>query len=577
MDRAAPGMTLESESAESAEVAWESTAGASSSDLDWEIHDRRQLELRFRYGLGRERTDGGYTIDAWLFVPRSLGVTKDTYTKQDFYGDVTAYIRLDARPLPLQKLADSESAASPLYHFHRDLERYRNDPIPPPAGPVLAHAKLYAFLFVGGIRREFRKLRRMLRPQVWEGKTSHERWEKRLESVLGGARHGLAAFRRLRSGFWPFAWMTDSSLENAMRSADEYMSLELEEQISRVVAALQAPHLLDGSGFALRNRLRLTKLATEEAEYRTRYGYLVLTGDDETRGEYFTHRMSLLKKTVQQALYLDVRSVKRDPFIRNAVGAFGAAVAATWALATQLPVTLANMQPNTQRILLAFAVLAYVAKDRIKAITNEYIAPRLLRYDHTSRLQGAALEAMGFGRIEAKLREANRFRTPGEIPADVLRLRQKGRTVLHLESAGEEVIHYRKQLVQLGSQRRAYSAKGYSLRDILRLNVRHFIARADDPYSEVGCFDPGKGTFSVAKLPKVYHLNLVLEVRSRQGAQDLRRLEHLRIVVNQEGILRIEHAGQQRAVLVAPEQSRASRIWARLRRAFGGTGGETAA
>jgi len=570
-------MIPEFESAESAEATWESTGGATSSDLDWEIHDRRQLELRFRYGLGRERSEGGYTINAWLFVPRSLGVTKDTYTKQDFYGDVTAYIRLDARPLPLHKLADKESAASPLYHFQRDLERYRNDPIPPPAGPVLAHAKLYAFLFVGGVRREFRKLRRQLRPQVWQGKSSQERWEKKLDSVLDGARQGLAAFRRLRCGFWPFAWMTDTSLENAMRSADEYMSLELEEQISRAVAALQAPHLLDGLGFALRNRLRLTKLATEEAGYRTRYGYLVLTGDDENRGEYFTHRTSLLKKTVQQALYLDVRSVKRDPFIRNAVGAFGAAVAATWALATQLPVTLANMQPNTQRLLLAFAVLAYVAKDRIKALTNEYVAPRLLRYDHASRLQGAALEAMGFGRIEAKLTETNRFRRLEEVPADVLRLRQKGRTILHLESSGEEIIHYRKQLVQLGPRHRTYSAKGYSLRDILRLNVRHFIARADDPYSEVGCFDPAKGTFAVARLPKVYHLNLVLEVRSRQGAQDMRRLEHLRIVVNQEGILRIEHAGQQRAELIPRERSLVSRLWSRFQTTFGGGGRPRAA
>lgn len=570
MARTAPDLMARSELADSAAPARESADGASFSDLDWEIHDRRQLELRFRYGLEQELNDGGYTIDAWLFVPRSLGVTKETYTKQDFYSDVTAYIRLDARPLPLHKLANKADPASPLYHFHRDLERYRTDPIPPPEGPVIAHAKLYAFLFVGGVRREFRKLRRMLEPEVWEGKRSQQRWEKKLQSVIEGVRQGLKAFRRLRCGFWPFAWTTDSQLENTMRSADEYMSLELEEQISRVVAALQARHLLDGSGFALRNRLRLTKLATEEAVYRSRYGYLVLTGDEQRRGEYFTHRTSLLKKNVQQTLYLNVRSIKRDPFIRNAVGAFGAAVAATWAFATQLPATLASMQPSTQRLLLALGVLAYVAKDRIKALTNEYIAPRLLRYDHTSRLQGAALEAMGFGRIEAKLKEASRFRRPDEIPSDVLRLRQRGRTVLHLESAGEEVIHYRKQLVQLGSPLRNDSAKGYFLRDILRLNVRHFIAHADDPYAQVGCFDPAQGAFSVSRLPKVYHLNLVLEVRSRQGKQDLRRLEHLRIVVNQQGILRIEHAGQQPPVFVPRQRSVMARFFARLRHPFGG-------
>src|SRR5262249_52902552 len=146
--------------------------------------------------------------------------------------------------------------------------------------------------------------------------------ERSLEAGLAAIRSALREYRAIRSAFWPFERIAHQNVREAMRTADEYMSLFLEERLAMLAAALDgSPGARDGSGFVVRARLRISALAQEEAHYRQRYGYVTLTHDRLGAGEYFTYRSSLLKKAVQQALYLDPRATEGDTFLRNAVGA----------------------------------------------------------------------------------------------------------------------------------------------------------------------------------------------------------------------------------------------------------------
>jgi hypothetical protein len=333
--------------------------------------------------------------------------------------------------------------------------------------------------------------------------------------------------------------MAHQSLRDGLRNADEYMSLVLEEQLSRLVDSLQETHPLPGSGFASRCQLRIRELAGEDAAYRYKYGYLALSEGE--RGDYFSYRSSQLKKAVQQALYLDPRSVQVDTFQRNAVGAVAAALAATWAMAAQLPGSFANASGTAKLALLALPVLAYVGKDRIKTISNDYLSKRLRRYDHTFDLTGETLATLGLGMLRARIHESMRFQRVQELPADVVDLRTSQRTVRTSEIATEEVIHHRKSVFLSSSDEAAKLPEGYSVRDILRLNVRHFLVRLDEPVEEARYFDWRKESFSVARLPKVYHLNVVVKTRREwEGGASLEQLDRIRVVLNKEGIVRVE-------------------------------------
>lgn len=522
-----------------------------------EVHDRHQLEARFSYALGAGEGAQRYTVDAYFFVPRNVGVNRQNFSREQFYADVTALMRLDAARLPLQQLADPTCPASPLRRVAEALESFRSSPRPPSAQPVVVHVKLYAYLFTQAAKSELGKLSKLLKDRSRAGPPDWPAIEAAAEAALARLREGLWAYRRMRSGFWPFERVTHESLAEALRAADEYMSLYLEERLTLFATGLdRVAGRLDGTGALARLRLRLAALAEEETTHRRRYGYLVCAPGAD-RGEYFTYRSSLLKKAVQQALYLDLREVKRDTYLRNAVGALGAALAAIWALATQLPATLAAVDGQTKMVFFAAAVLAYVLKDRIKAVTNEYLTARLRRYDHTSWLYGESLGMIGLGMLRARLREAMRFQKGSEVPPDVARMRVTGRTVQNAELHGEEVIHYRKT-VEIGTHDPAERLpEGYWVRDILRLNVRHFLTRLDDPIDHVAFFDPDRRAFRSADLPKVYHLNLVLRItRENAAGEGQERFEHLRVVLNKDGIVRASLAAAVGPTPLPPRQAR---------------------
>lgn len=521
-----------------------STLRRSGLSTQLEIHDRQQVEIRFNYPLSGTRGGQRWTVDAWLFVPRNVGVNRGNYTREQFYADLTALMRLDADPMRLDRLADATNPASPLHHMTKALDAFRSSPRPPPSRPIVAHVKLFAYLFTAGLKSDLGRLARAAK-RLEDGE-SRVSFEKDLAASLARVRDALWSYRKVRASFWPFEKLAHHTLAEAMRGADEYSSLFLEERLTIFVRNLEGEAArYDGSGFIARCRLAVAELLREEADYRRRYGYLTMSSGNLSDGEYFTYRSSLLKKAVQQALYLDPREVKADTWVRNAVASVGAALAAIWALATQLPSTIADVSGSTKTLFFTAAVVAYVLKDRIKALTSEYLGARVRRHDHTWWLVGEETAQFGLESLRARIREAMRFASKKDLPADVKRLRLTGRTVRNAELGNEEVIHYRKVL-EISSADDQPIPPGYSLRDILRFNVRHFIVRLDDPLDKVDYFDVRDGAFATASLPKVYHLNLVVRATRRDASgEGQERYEHLRVILNKDGIVRVEEAAAE--------------------------------
>jgi hypothetical protein len=505
---------LESVTGPETEVA----SGRPEVSMQVDAHDRQQLEVRFVYGLGGLR-ELEVESEIYFFVPRNFALGPTTYPKHDFYGDLTTLMRLDAAPLPLERLADPGDPASPLH----------------------------AHVLVEAARAELRAVRESWRPGERGSYGSPEARIEAIDRSIDRVRRALTTFRRVADAYSPYADVTHAALGSAFRLADEYVSLFVEERLATLAAGLaEDPQVFDGSAAVAAAIERLTELARSEARHRQRHALLCFDDEKEGHGEYFVHRVSMLKKAVQQALYLDARKAQADTFVRNGVGAVGAALAAIWALAMQVPATVAQMSTSTQATFFAVAVLAYVAKDRIKAATNEYLVPKLRRFDYVTRIQASALRAIGLGMLDAKVLESMRFVPVDSVPAGVRAERGERRRHQALDFQ-EEVIHYRKKLeIDEGDQPEPLPA-GYGLRDIVRFNVRHLLVRLDDPSDRIRYFDPERDAFAEAKVPRVYHLNLVLRVRlTMPDGKVEEQLTHARIVLNKQGIVRVEQGATSR-------------------------------
>jgi hypothetical protein len=509
-----------------------------------EVHDRHQLEIRFDHAIGSGRGVQTYRMDTYVFIPRNVGVSRVNYTRDQFYADVTALMRIDAPPLELATLARSSVPASPLHALAAALEAVRTAPRPPPSRPIVVHVKLYAYIFAQAVEAELSRLRARVARAAASPTGSVERatLEADVRGSLDRAREALWAYRSVRGAFWPFEQLCHHSLAQAMRNADEFMSLYLEERLARAALDLEREErLLDGTGTAARVRLLLTAYADDEARYRARYGYVSLTEAGLAHADYFNYHLSLLKKAVHAALYLDARASGGDTFIRQTVGAAGASLAAIWALAADVPIKVMSLSGGTKAVVMLAVVLAYVLKDRIKTLTAELLLRRVRKHDHASTLTADSLAAMGLGMLRIRLREAMSWKKSDEVPADIRDLRLSRRTVRVAETATEEVIRYRKEITVDRSKGGERVPEGFRVRDILRLNVRQFLARLDDPLDDVSFFDPERGAFRAARLPKVYHVNIVIRSeRSGEGEALNVHYERLRLVLNKEGIVRVD-------------------------------------
>jgi hypothetical protein len=518
---------------DSLELAARVRGEAADPSLDLVLHDQQQIELRHTLPLAGIDREGPSVLDLYFFVPRNIGVSAQNYPRDEFYGDLNYFMRIDVPPTLLDALADDRAGASPLVSLRRSLERVGSGDQHDPFAAV--SVKLFGHLFTESVLAQAARLSERLRAVA--AVPSPERWVALDEVDRFGhaARAALHTFRGAQRRFEPFAHAFP--VLETFRATDEYASLYLDSTLAQLIATVrEAGPCFDGQAFPSRLEQVLARHARAESRYRAEAGFLNLRSED-TNGEYFTYRFSTLKKAVQQALYVDSGRLHKETFIRNATGLVAAGLAATWAVVAQLPQRVQNLPPFLQSALVALPIVAYMAKDRIKELVREWLTRRIRGYDHELELRAGALSEGGLGELTGVIRETTRFTAANQLPPAVRRLRAAQRTVAPAGQLVEGVLHHRRML-RLENAERAGAGAGFGFRQIVRLNLRHFLTRLDDPEQRSHYYSADRGRFLATALPKVYHLNLVVSVSG--GANGESALRRWRIVLNKQGIVRIE-------------------------------------
>jgi hypothetical protein len=132
----------------------------------------------------------------------------------------------------------------------------------------------------------------------------------------------------------------------------------------------------------------------------------------------------------------------------------------------------------------------------------------------------------------------------------VLKLRDRDH-ITEIENTwrAEKVIHYTRDIA-LYSERflKTHSRKG-GITDIVRFNLRNFLVKMDEP--EVTLRRLSKGKVDQVRGTRVYHVNIVLRFASPEET----RYERIRLVLNRDGIKRVETVSSERTEGRAPGYS----------------------
>lgn len=444
-------------------------------------HDANQIELRTATQITPDRRVQDYTLDAFIFIPRTLGITTDSYDARAFTQDTGAFVRLTTPKVPLADLGlDGTSAYLDLKEGEERVRRI----------------KVLACVLRSAIKAEVAALE-----------------PAEFCEALKGA---LERFKSLRPQ------NPNTRTEGAWQAADEFVSLRAEEACTELVARLP-----EGE-----ERAALATLAVDCYLHRLDRGYHS-TVEAGAENEALLRSRRLAKRAISSVLWLDITRSEPGRFWRNVIGMVAAAAAMAFAVATTLWAT-AHYEMFSVTFV-TIAITSYVVKDRIKDLGKAVLGKRLRSFvaDHevvvADRESGAKL---GTARERFRIAEA------GDIHPVIAELRLRHHhSAMAADARPEVVLHWSKE-VRLDSDALARHPLGVTgLTDILRFNIRHLRAHMDAAYQDRQVVNPETRELLTVRCASVHHVNLLL----RLVAEGETRFESFRVVLDQRGIKRIEH------------------------------------
>ena len=72
-------------------------------------HDNFSVEFKFGFNCTEDGVRDDFSVNAWMFVPNSLGVNPENYGKNQFYRDVKSNVRLITPAYLLRDIAKESS------------------------------------------------------------------------------------------------------------------------------------------------------------------------------------------------------------------------------------------------------------------------------------------------------------------------------------------------------------------------------------------------------------------------------------------------------------------------------------
>jgi hypothetical protein len=494
------------------------------------VHDSDHVEVKLDYAIEGNRSR--YFVDTFLFVPASLGITAHTYKAEQFYSDIQAYIRFKTPNISLARMIDLKDRDSPLSQISSLVVEARAHSRDVAVRQRLSHQlRLFGCLARAKVRDRSEAIQRLL--TKLSSPTSFcsndvplddadQLWQRLLDDMEAVGR----AWRGLRADF------IDGSLGQPIRETyehvDEYVSLVTEIGLSSLISVYDAS--VAKARRSCEARRRAVSLILAEREYRRSARYRAVV--EEKNNDHLLYHRGLLKKLVTSVLWLEVSKSTEGKRIADIGASIAAAVAMLFAVVATIKTT-HWWGVNTTAFVVA-AVITYIFKDRIKdwikLLWGARVSSWLADYNVTIR-DPVTQESIG------KLRESFSYLRLDDVPHEIVRCRHAHSKVsVETMAKPEVVLKYSKAVVLDGKKIiDRLQLNDSSLHDILRISLRHFLSRADDPKSEIPYYFEKSDAVKRRRFRKVYHLNLVIAMRA-ESLKARPTIKRVRVVFDKNAI-----------------------------------------
>jgi hypothetical protein len=474
-----------------------------------------------------------YELESYFFVPRSLNIGPNTYSKEDFYNNNQRYIRFKTPKICLSKLCDPGLRTSPLNRVKETLS------------VILSGSKDQALVDLA--YDEFKLLGCVIRAEIRDHVMI---FMAELETYVPQTEHGKRLFvvDGLEDFLHDLKCLGDEinalksevmepavpvKLREAFKFFDEYLSLIMEEYLTSLLLVLHR----NKAALAVFESVekKLTSLVLAQTRYRTAMNYPSVLKEGESN-EVIIYRRGVLKKFMSSVLYLKPELEESHTLTQVF---FGLAAGLAMLFAVLATIYAQNRYTMNSVPFVLIIVISYIFKDRIKDWLKLLFSRNLTRWLSDREIK--IMDPCNSKKI-GLLKEAFTFIPTAAVPPDISRIRKIDNiTSIDEDGKPERVFKYKKEIALYPEKILGSHDRRKDLKDIMRFNIKDFITQADDSCVEYPFADPATGQIRTSVCSRVYHMNMVIKY-SYADAKGVKMIhfDRIRIVLNKEGLVRLE-------------------------------------
>lgn len=474
------------------------------------FRDRWQFELKSEFSPSATAAENSYRQEFYFFIPNSLHITAQTYSREEFYIDLTNLIRYKTPVIPLKNFLEDPifqlKALSELPLDQSSIKKWQTE------------LKLMGNVFRSSLRREIQKILAFSLPPEGE-----------VRDLCHEIENFRYAFLKL-----PETYHLNDSHE--LKVTYDYLDEFIGTSIDYYLTSLLNQFRMHNSPVSQSVEDNLCRVIIAENDHQEKTHHALIKFSSNTaRDEQILYRLSLLKKYFLDALLLEVDRTSVQERFGTFISSFSAGIAmfvyvllfiwqGQWFVINSLP-------------FIVITVAAYILKDRLKEGLKSLSFRRALSYfsDFSTKILTPQDEVIG------ELKEFFTFVDESQIPEDIRKIRNFDFHSMLKSFKRPEQVFYFKRIVTTYLPKNKKLDRLKSLTISLRYNLQDYLEKASDPYHSYSTLDKTTRAILKLRLPKVYHLNVILKNRYLDDeGKKIVELQKFRIIIDKNGIKNIE-------------------------------------
>ncbi len=488
-----------------------------------ERHDLYNFESKIDYTMEiTEKKKTSYILAAYFFVPNSLQINKDSYSKEQFFSDINNRIRFKTPKMTIEEILEESNELSPMNTILKsmnviDYGKYSSDIIT----KIQRELCLLADIIKVSLRDQFNYIQNNYN-ELKKPYNLPDMINNYLESIKK-----LQIKLKLMGNRFLMAKIP-IKLRESFQFADEYISLQIEKWLTRFLKVFE-----DKVNQEIKTSM--IDLIEKEQEHRE-YLKSALIILENANNETFSYQEGIMKKYVQSVLYLEKK--KKDPKSQSLEIFYSVAAGIAMFFSLFFGYIILSFFTMYSMPFIIATVVIYMLKDRIKdnirGVSQKAVGS-MFPDQRIDFVDGFNKEKIG------RSKEIVNFKNKDEIPPEILRIRRSS-NISTIEERGkpEEVILYEKKITLFNNKIKQFHTRRKNISDVIRFNVRGFLRYADDPIQFLSKWNNDKKKIENIPVSKVYHLNLILKLTSFKGKKVNKiYYKKFRVIIDQQGIKRV--------------------------------------